>query len=134
MKTVNAIVEKAKDGSFSVYTKVDDLPYGLNGNGETLKQAKADFMQGYEAIKEAYAAEGEDFEDVEFAFTYDLPSFLQDYAYAFTLAGLQRITGVNQKQLGHYISGYRRPSAKTTARIERRLHEFSRILTSVHLI
>lgn len=122
------------DGSFSVYTKADDLPYGLNGNGDTLEQAKEDFLQGYEAMKEVYAKNGEEFEETEFAYAYDLPSFLQDYAFAFSLAGLERITGVNQKQLGHYISGYRKPSAKTTRKIEQSLHAFSRKLESVRLI
>lgn len=134
MKQVNAIIEKAADGSFSVYTNAEDLPYGLNGNGDTLEEAKADFLQGYEAMKEVYTSNGEEFEEVEFIYFYDLPSFLQDYAYAFSLAGLERITGVNQKQLGHYISGYRKPSAKTTQKIEQRIRSFSSKLGTIHLI
>ena len=58
----------------------------------------------------------------------------QDYAYAFTLAGLQRITGVNQKQLGHYISGYRKPSNKTVRKIEDGIHRFSQQLSAVRFV
>ncbi len=134
MKTVNAIIEKAKDGSFSVYTKAEDLPYGLNGNGNTLQEAKDDFLAGYEAIKSIHLEKGEDFEEVDFVYVYDIPSFLQEFAYAFTLAGLERITGVNQKLLGHYISGFRRPSEKTTRKIEKHLHDFSKMLGNVHLL
>ena len=74
------------------------------------------------------------FEEVNLEFYYDIPSFLQDYAYAFTLAGLQRITGVNQKQLGHYISGYRKPSSKTVRKIEDGIHRFSQQLSAVRFV
>ena len=74
------------------------------------------------------------FEEVNLEFYYDIPSFLQDYAYAFTLAGLQRITGVNQKQLGHYISGYRKPSNKTVRKIEDGIHRFSQQLSAVRFV
>ncbi|MBP3795403.1 MAG: helix-turn-helix transcriptional regulator [Bacteroidales bacterium] len=52
----------------------------------------------------------------------------------FTLAGLQRITGVNQKQLGHYISGYRKPSNKTVRKIEDGIHRFSQQLSAVRFV
>ena len=61
-------------------------------------------------------------------------SFLQDFAFAFSLAGLERITGVNQKQLGHYISGYRKPSEKTVRKIESSIHAFSKQLEAVRFV
>ena len=69
---------------------------------------------------------------MELVFCYDIPSFLQDFAFAFSLAGLERITGVNQKQLGHYISGYRKPSERTIRKIEDGIHRFSEQLGAVH--
>ena len=54
-----------------------------------------------------------------------MASFLNYYAYAFTLAGLARITGVNQGQLSHYVTGHRRPSRSTVEKIENSLHEFA---------
>lgn len=63
-------------------------------------------------MQEMYQAEGKEIPELEFVFKYDVPSFLQYYAYAFTLAGLERITGVNQKQLGHYIAGVGNPAKK----------------------
>jgi hypothetical protein len=85
-------------------------------------------------MKEFVEDAGEDFVEAEITFKYDIPSFLQDYAYAFSLAGLERITGVNQKQLGHYISGYRKPSEKTIRKIETGLHDFSKQLAAVQFI
>jgi len=85
-------------------------------------------------MKEYVESTGATFVEAEITFKYDVPSFLQDYAYAFSLAGLERITGVNQKQLGHYISGFRKPSEKTIRKIEAGLHDFSRQLASVQFI
>jgi len=44
------------------------------------------------------------------------------------LAGLERLTGVNQGQLSHYLTGKRKPSAKTTQKIQRHLHAFGKEL------
>ena len=81
-----------------------------------------------------YKAEGKECPQLEFEFKYDVPSFLQYYAYAFTLAGLERITGVNQKQLGHYISGFRKPSEKTARKIEEKIKEFAKEIESVRFV
>ena len=85
-------------------------------------------------MRNHYKENDKSFEEVNLEFYYDIPSFLQDYAYAFTLAGLQRITGVNQKQLGHYISGYRKPSNKTVRKIEDGIHRFSQQLSAVRFV
>ena len=76
-------------------------------------------------MQEVYAEEGSKFPDVEFDFIYDMASFLNYYAYAFSLAGLARITGVNQGQLSHYVTGRRRPSKSTVEKIEQSLHDFA---------
>jgi len=134
MKKVSATIEKGADGRYSIY--IDDLkyPYGIIGTGDTVKDAEADFYAGYKDMKEFVESSGEVFEEAEFIFKYDVPSFLQEYAYAFSLAGLSRITGVNQKQLGHYISGYRHPSPKTVRKIEDGIHAFSIQLSSVRFL
>jgi hypothetical protein len=130
MKTVKAIIETGVD-EYSVFMDDDTLSYSCIGEGNTVKEAIADFKAAYEEMREHFKSSGDYFEEVEFAFYYDIPSFLQEYAYAFTLAGLERITGVNQKQLGHYISGYRKPSQKTIRRIEEGIHRFSDQLGAV---
>ena len=89
-------------------------------------------MISYEEMRECFEEQGKEFEEVEFVFRYDIPSFLEEFAYAFSLAGLERITGINQKQLGHYISGYRKPSAKTIRKMEEGIHNLSEQLRMVH--
>jgi len=51
-----------------------------------------------------------------------------------SLAGLQRITGVNQGQLSHYVTGHRKPRPKTVEKIEKSLHAFAEEISQVHFI
>ena len=131
---ITALIEKGLDGNYSVFIAEKSYPYGIIGTGNTVKEAMDDFMAGYQEMKEYVESTGATFVEAEITFKYDVPSFLQEYAYAFSLAGLERITGVNQKQLGHYISGFRKPSEKTIRKIEAGLHDFSRQLASVQFI
>lgn len=134
MKKVTAIIERGADGRYSVYIEDTGYPYGIIGTGATVKEAETDFRAGYEDMKAFVEESGGHFEEAEFTFKYDIPSFLQEFAYAFSLAGLERITGVNQKQLGHYISGYRSPSPKTVRKIESAIHSFSEQLRAVRFV
>lgn len=132
MRQVTAIIETGLDHRIEIYSDDDTLNYGVLGEGYTIEDAKKDFMIGYEEMRECFEEQGKEFEEVEFVFRYDIPSFLQEFAYAFTLAGLERITGINQKQLGHYISGYRKPSAKTIRKMEEGIHNLSQQLSMIH--
>ena len=131
MKKTIAIIERGTDRKYSIFIEDTNYPYGIIGTGSSVKEAMDDFYDGYKEMKEYVVSTGEPFVETEFVFKYDIPSFLQEYAYAFTLAGLERITGVNQKQLGHYISGYRKPSRKTINKIEAGIHSFSAQLSAV---
>lgn len=133
MKQIKAYVEKS-DYGFSVYMEDNDLDYGIIGEGKTATEAINDFRQAYEEMREYYKDEGKDFEEVNFEFVYDIASFLQYYAFAFTLAGLERITGINQRQLSHYINGVSKPTRRTIEKIENGIHNFSRDLSMVKFI
>lgn len=131
MKT-KATIERGVDGTYDVTMEyLKDVPFGLLGQGKTVAEAIADFKNSYNEIRAILTAKGEECPVLEFDFKYDTASFLQFYAYAFTLAGLERITGVNQKQLGHYINGVRNPSEKTVRKIEDRIHSFGQEISAV---
>lgn len=124
-KKINVVIERGIDGSFSAYITDDNCEFGCIGEGKSVEETKADFMKAVGEMQEVYAEEGSKFPDVEFDFIYDMASFLNYYAYAFSLAGLARITGVNQGQLSHYVTGRRRPSKSTVEKIEQSLHDFA---------
>ena len=124
-KKINVVIERGIDGSFSAYIADDNCEFGCIGEGKSVEETKADFMKAVGEMQEVYAEEGSKFPDVEFDFIYDMASFLNYYAYAFSLAGLARITGVNQGQLSHYVTGRRIPSKSTVEKIEQSLHDFA---------
>ena len=118
MKKIRVFIERGNDGTFGVYMPDDDgLDWSVIGDGRTIDEAIEDFKSSYEEMKEYYAETGKEFKEVEFSFQYDVPSFLAYYKGLLTLAGLGRITGINERQLSQYVSGYRNPSAKTTKKM-----------------
>lgn len=134
MKTIKAIIERSEDGHYSIYMNDNSLPYLVTGTGKTVAEARNAFMGGYEDIKRIFAEDGRAFQEVNFVFYYDMASFLQFFAYAFSLAGLSRITGVNQRQLSHYVNGVSRPSKQTIERIEKGLLAFANEIAAIKFI
>ena len=105
MRKVIAIIETGPDHTISIYSHgADDLPYGVIGTGETIADAKEDFMMAYQEVKESILEMGKAFEEVEFVFRYDIPSFLQEFAFAFTLAGLERIIPAVKTGVGRDVA------------------------------
>lgn len=133
MLKVKVLIEQSSYG-YSAYMDEgsENLDYSVIGEGKTVEETIADFKDSYNEIKEYYESEGLEFQEAEFEFSYDAASFIQSFAFAFTLAGLERITGVNQKQLGHYASGVRKPSRATVKKIEDGIKRFSKELSAVH--
>jgi len=133
---LNVVIEKGNDGRFDAVLEYSDkITFGLLGQGDTVEDAITDFYNTYNEMKQLYADEGRDFpNDLEFIFKYDIQSFLQFYKGKLTLAGLERITGINQVQLSQYVNGYRRPNRRTTEKIEKRLHVFGNELSKVQFV
>ena len=128
-------IERGTDGTYTAHFSNNRMPFGLSGDSkQTVREAIEDFYAAHEDMKDYYKEAGKEFPSVEYEFKYDMPSFVQYYAYAFTLAGLSRITGVNQHQLSHYINGIRRPSERTVRKIEKRIHEFGQEISSVSFV
>lgn len=135
MKTVRVFIERGKDGSYGAYMPDDNnLSYGVIGDGATAADAIADFKATYEDMKSFFKEEGKPFEEVNFAFSYDIPSFLLYYADIISYKGLAKLTGVSAAQLSQYISGYRTPSPKTTEKIQKALHSFGTELSQLTLV
>lgn len=130
MKHVNVFIEKSSYG-YSAYMEDNNLDYGLFGEGKTVEEAIDDFNKSYAGMREYYERHGKAFEEIEYEFFYDTASFLQEYCKAFSLAGLERITGVSQTQLGHYLHGRSKPTKKTIAKIEQGVRTFARNLIAV---
>ncbi len=136
MEAVKAFIERGNDGGYSVYIDLENntLNYGIHGDGATVQEAIDDFHSSYQEIKEFYRERGKEFVEAKFSIQYDTASFLAYYSKVMTLAGLQRITGINQGQLSHYVTGHRKPSPKTVEKIEKSLHSFAEELSQVRFV
>lgn len=130
MRKVNAVIERADDGTYSIYSDADDLNYLVTGTGKTVEEAKKYFEGGYEDIRRSYARHNEPFTEVQMVYVYDMASFLAYYSKVFSLAGLSRLTGINQGQLSHYLTGRTRPSARTKAKMQAAIHAFAHDLAT----
>lgn len=131
MRKVNAVIERAGDGTYSIYSDADDLSYLITGTGKSVEEAKQCFAYGYADMRRYYEKEGKPFEEVEMCYVYDMASFLSYYSKVLSLAGLSRLTGVNPQQLSHYVTGRRNPSPKTVKKIMDAIHAFGHDLSTV---
>jgi len=61
-------------------------------------------------------------------------SLINYYKGKITLAGLEQITGINQKQLQHYSTGFRKPRPAQEKKIVDALHAFGKDLVSVEFV
>ena len=131
---VKVIIERGTDGFYSVYMDDDRFDFGLNGQGDTVQEAKDDFLTAYQEIKELREEEGEEMPVLEYNFEYDVDSFLNYYSGILSKSGLERVTGINQKQLWHYASGKRKPTRATVLKIQEGLHSLAKDLMQVQFV
>lgn len=130
MEKVKVFIEKSEYG-YSAYMDESNLDYGCIGEGKSVDETVTDFLAAYEEMKALYAEEGKTFTEAEFEFCYDTASFLSEYAGIFSLSGLEKITGVSQAQLGHFLHGRRKPSRKTIEKIQSGVDHFAKELTAI---
>ena len=130
MRKCKVFIEKSEYG-YSAYIGDTPLEFGCIGEGKTVEETIEDFLETFEAMKQDYIAAGNKFEDVDIEFCYDTASFLSEYAGIFSLSGLEKITGVSQAQLGHFMHGRRKPSRKTIDKIQIGVDRFAKELTAI---
>jgi len=131
---VTVIIEQNEKGRYSAYIKDTRIKFGVLGEGGTVDETIDDFRTGYEEIKEAYQSVGKAIPNLEFDFKYDTASFLASYSNVLSLAGLSRLTGLNQGLLSHYVTGRKRPTQKTVFKIKKSVHEFGKRLCEVDFV
>lgn len=85
-----------------------------------------------ECAKEDYEEYPEVFDHVyELLFKMDIQSLLYCYDKILTQAALSRLTGINERQLGHYICGRSKPRPAQSGKIVNALHALGKELQAV---
>ena len=123
------------ENTYGAYLKEVD---GIVGIGKTLGEVKQSLLESIEILIEECERNGYEIPeelsgDYVVDFKMDVQSFLSVYAGILTKAGLERLTGINQKQLWHYANGKVRPRRAQVEKIENALHQLGNELLSIHL-
>lgn len=131
MGKISVTIEKGAD-LFGAWA--DNVP-GIYGEGETVKETKESIWAAIALYKEYNDDIPSELEgDVEIEWHFDVQSFLQYFNGIFTKAALERITGINQKLLGHYASGLKKPRKTQVEKIETALQGFLDDMKMIHLV
>lgn len=116
---------------------VELLP-GCVATGSTQEEIKNNIKQAIDFHLETSLEYGDFVEEIfktsfVLTFKFDAVSLLNYYKGVFTNAALERITGINQKQLQHYSTGFRKPRIEQRKKIEKALHKLGNELLAVEL-
>lgn len=103
---------------------------GVTAGGSTIAEVKKEILECLEIQKELGNIKNEPH---ELTYQYDTQSFLKYYGKIFTMPALERLTGINQKQLHHYIMGKSTPRAGTRQKIQTALNNLGQELTAFTL-
>lgn len=132
MEKIIMMIEKSKD-FFDAYSDNCD---GIYAAGDSIEAVKADVYEAIDGIKRNLPEErwpeqikGE----FEIVWKFDVASFLEYYGGIMSLAGMEKMTGINQKQLSNYLNHRAVPRQKQADRIITGMHKFARELLSITL-
>lgn len=111
---------------------------GVAATGSTITEIKKRLTEGIEVMIETCKEMGYEIPDevkdgYTIEFKMDVKSLLSVYYGIFTKSGLERLTGINQKQLWHYANGITKPRKKQREKIESALHRLGSELLAIHL-
>ena len=133
--TVNCIVEKGSDGLFSVYSDDHIGKSYFGGFGESVTEAKEDFLASIREAIEEESKEGNNvpaFEEVRVCYHYDIPSFFNYFDFI-NVSKFAVYAGINESKMRAYKSGVAYPGEKTTARILKAVKAIGNDLSAVML-
>ncbi len=124
----------ASEDSFGAYSENCD---GIFAAGDTVEACKTDTEKAIELIKKNLPESQwpEQIKgDYEIEWRYDTESFMYYYGGLISLSGMERITGINQKQLWAYMHGRKKPRPAQKEKIVGSLHKFAHDLAAAVML
>lgn len=134
MKKVTVMVELSNQ-NYAAYIEI--LP-GCVATGKTFVELKAKMEEAVNMHIETSNEYGDKLPPVfsneyELVFRFDPKSLLQHYRGIFTNSALERLTGINQRQLQRYASGESLPRPEQAKKITNALHSIGKELLIIEL-
>ncbi|MDE6280109.1 MAG: hypothetical protein K2M05_09080 [Paramuribaculum sp.] len=132
---MNVSIEKQSDGSYIAYNTTGDK-VRLIGTGDSVKEAKEDFFNSLEEVKESYIDLGDEMpvcltENIEFRF--DISSLFEYYSML-NVSALGRYLGINDSLMRQYRNGSAQISDKQLEKIEAGIHRLGLELAALRLV
>lgn len=134
MRKITVVIERAEN-NFSAYIREVD---GISATGQSMDEIKTSVIEAIDeyitACNELGLEVPQELQDeYEITFDLDIQSLLMIYEGIFTKSGLEKLTGINQKQLWHYANGISKPRQAQRQKIESALHRLGSELISLSL-
>ena len=107
---------------------------GCVATGKTFEEAKENYISALEFHLEALDKKDVPKElqgNFELEFEFTAQALLHRFDKILTRAALSRVTGINERQLGHYVSGYRNPKPQQKQKIVEGFHKLGKEFLSV---
>jgi predicted RNase H-like HicB family nuclease len=124
------------ENNYSAYVNIGN---GIAvATGKTFEEFKKQMNEAVEFHLEGMREDGDEIPEIfnseyELVFRFDPESLLMHYSGIFTNAALQRLTGINQRQIQRYASGISKPRESQAKKIKEALHNLGKELLAVEL-
>ncbi|MDR0793531.1 MAG: hypothetical protein LBE82_09510 [Chitinophagaceae bacterium] len=134
MEKIKVTISWSGDNYAATSTDVNGVVIATH---KTLEGVKKGFESAFKFHIKGSVADGdnisENIKKGKYLFDYDfhISAILHDLDGLVTRAALSRVTGINEKQLGHYLSGFRNPRPAQREKIISGVHALGRQLISV---
>ena len=133
MEKVIVNVGKTPSGYSAEIEILSGWALGVSGTFADFKRELAEsievFIKWAKKDSDAYPAVFD--REYEFEYKFDIESLLCCYNGIISRSGLSRITGINERQLGHYICGRTHPRKENEIKIINAFHLLGKELLSV---
>ncbi len=128
-------IEKQSDGTYIAYNTTGDH-VTLLGTGDTVSEAKKDFRDSYEGVKESYESRGNFMPaelTEEISFHFDISSLFEYYSMI-NVSALGRYLGINPSLMRQYKKGDTYISEAQLEKIEQGIHRLGSELQALKLV
>lgn len=128
-------IEKQSDGTYIAYNTTGDMVQ-LIGTGDTVAEAKSDFMNSIEEVIESYKEDAQPVpieltEEPEFYF--DVSSLFEYYS-VINVSAFAKMVGINDSLLRQYKRGGTYISDAQLGKIEDGIHQLGKEFSSLRLV
>lgn len=94
-----------------------------------LEKVKAEFEDAFRF----HIEDDDSIDNYELVYELEISAILHQLDGVVTRAALSRVTGINEKQLGHYINGFKKPRPAKRQQIIEGIHNIGRKMLAVPL-